>query len=83
MFYKPLIPLPQDQGDSYALKSPLGVAPYTYYVYTTGQNNEENKAFSVYATNDLEDWTYFGELLNMSVLSAHWAPCVHDIPGLE
>lgn len=81
---RPLHPAEVDQGDPYILAVPeAGDARYRFYVYSTGEEPTEGTAFPVYASNDLVTWDRLDDALRVGQISAHWAPCVRYLPGLE
>lgn len=80
----PLCPSDIDQGDPFVFASPAEAgSAYRFYVYTTGEEPFEGTAFPVYASNDLRIWERLGNTLNVGAVTAHWAPCVHYVPGLD
>jgi GH43 family beta-xylosidase len=81
---RPLNPEDVDQGDPFILSIPDGVeANYRFYVYTTGEEPSAGRAFPVYASNDLVNWERLDDALEIGQLSAHWAPCVRYVNGLD
>src|SRR5256885_467863 len=51
-----LSPSPFDQGDPYVVRVPRGVASGArYYVYTTGEGGRSDRAFSVFASDFVDD----------------------------
>jgi len=83
-FYQPLFEDDVDQGDPYALVMPPTVrARFRYYVYTTGEDPTDGTAFPIYGSDDLIAWHRLGQALRVGRASAHWAPCVRYVPGLD
>lgn len=84
LLYKPLCPQDQDQGDPYILEIPAEAGTtFRFYVYVTGDTPTGGKAFPCYGSHDLAQWEALGPCLEVALVSAHWAPCVQYIPGLE
>ena len=82
--FRPILPEDRDQGDPYLLAPPPAAgARWRYYVYTTGEDPADGRAFPVYGSNDLAVWEPFGEALEMVQQSSHWAPCVRYLPRLD
>ena len=82
--FRPLQPEDRDQGDPYLLAPPTAAgARWRYYVYTTGEDPADGRAFPVYGSNDLAVWEPLGEALEVGQESSHWAPCVRYLPGLD
>jgi len=80
--YRPLFPEERDQGDPYAFAPPPEAgARWRYYVYTTGEDPEQGRAFPVYGSDDLATWRPLGKALRAERRSSHWAPCVRYLPG--
>jgi GH43 family beta-xylosidase len=72
-----------DQGDPFALAVPADAgARFRYYVYVTGPDPTGGQAFPVYGSNDLAHWERLRFALQAEVVTSHWAPCVHYVPGL-
>ena len=81
--FRPLLPGPIDQGDPFIIEVPASVgAAHRFYVYTTGNEPSDGRAFPVYASDDLTTWRRLGDALATDRTSAHWAPCVRHVPGL-
>lgn len=81
--FRPLLPEALDQGDPFAFAPPPEAgARWRYYVYTTGEDPTEGRAFPVYGSDDLRAWRPLGEALTAGRRSSHWAPCVRYVPGL-
>ncbi len=80
----PLYPADTDQGDPFVFVAPVNSdCRFQFYVYTTGEEPTEGSAFPVYASNDLATWQRLANALRVEQPSAHWAPCVRYVPGLE
>ena len=83
-FLRPLLPEDLDQGDPFAfVPPPEAGAAFRYYVYTTGEDPTDGRAFPVYASDDLLTWRRLGETLEVGRRSSHWAPCVCYLPELD
>ncbi len=83
-YYKPLCPQDRDQGDPYFIEAPKDSnSKFRFYVFTTGEVTEEERAYPYYGSNDLKHWKFLGGSLVSDVNKSHWAPCVQYVPGLE
>jgi arabinan endo-1,5-alpha-L-arabinosidase len=81
---RPLYAENVDQGDPYVLKMPEEAEMrFRFYVYTTGDEPIVDTAFPIYASNDLSNWQRLENALRVGQVSAHWAPCVQCVPGLN
>jgi arabinan endo-1,5-alpha-L-arabinosidase len=83
-FLTPLIPAEIDQGDPFIFAAPPEAgAAFRYYVFTTGEEPIDGTAFPLYASNDLKSWNRLENALHVGEQTAHWAPCLWYVSGLE
>lgn len=83
VFYQPLSPSTNDQGDPYVLELPEAAdTQYRFYIYTSGEQPESGAAIPCYGTNNLRDVKHLGACLTDETPRSHWAPCVSYLPFL-